>query len=527
MRNFPTPVALEDERDAAEVQEDMLVGAVAEELSTELRVACFGLSQRARERMGEDGAELLDLPFDQERAALRESLRRFKPQLVVLADAWTDAADPRALLETIVDAAPGARLAAALWNGASATATIEALAGERSRPWRLIEQDVHGWLAQRSFAVRRRVVLSTAGEGEPRLAADVERGLRSLLAQLNPMTADDRVVLFAGRSRARKVAKPRARGLLSVIIRNHSADRLALLDQAVFSLACQRYTPLEVVVATQDRSPAAVAALEALLGRHQAIGGFQYQVVRQAGEGDLRARLLNVGVEASRGQYIAFLDDDDVVYPQHYEDLIGALEEGDAGWAYGATRRAVFGRDADGTLYCKKKQEFPAPPAFSLPHFVNDNYIPLHAFVLDTSRLGRFPIVFSEELTRLEDYVFLLRLSALFRPVFVPGHASCEYRLRDDGSNSTPLESDSDERKRELEGEWNYSRAIKDAVKRKLTLLVRMGEIGAAGPDAGPARIVAPDELRYRLVDEVNTRFKERAPGIHAVAKVLLSKLLS
>ena len=42
----------------------------------------------------------------------------------------------------------------------------------------------------------------------------------------------------------------------------------------------------------------------------------------------------NTGIKTARGSYIAYLDDDDVYYPNHLETLIEFLKKSDYGVAY-------------------------------------------------------------------------------------------------------------------------------------------------------------------------------------------------
>ena len=236
------------------------------------------------------------------------------------------------------------------------------------------------------------------------------------------------------------------------------------LDQAVFSLACQRWRPLEIVLAIQPRDREHVAAAERLLVPHQPIGGYTYRLAELHEEGDQRGRLVNVGIRAARGQYLAFLDDDDVVYPAHYERLIGAIRSGPHGWAVSRVRLARFSRIRENELYCTEKTLFPGPAEFDLLRLVRSNYIPNHAYVLDRDRLGAVPISFSETVARAEDYELLLRLAGTFRPAWLPA-PGCEYRLRDDGTNVNPM-ADSPEEARAGEAlQWRSADDAREFMK--------------------------------------------------------------
>ena len=59
------------------------------------------------------------------------------------------------------------------------------------------------------------------------------------------------------------------------------------------------------------------------------------------------AAVLNEGVRRSKGRFIAYLDDDDVYYPNHLELLLNALRQGKSRIAYSNTKM-VSGTMADG-----------------------------------------------------------------------------------------------------------------------------------------------------------------------------------
>ena len=129
--------------------------------------------------------------------------------------------------------------------------------------------------------------------------------------------------------------------LLDCIVRFHDIRRLAELERCVFSLAGQRYRPLNIVLVLQRFTPAEVAAIEAALAPLLQLPDAPSLTVRtwdQEGIADARTHLLNCGVEAARGRYLAFLDYDDLLFPEAYELLVAKLRDRDAAIAFASVQ---------------------------------------------------------------------------------------------------------------------------------------------------------------------------------------------
>lgn len=120
-------------------------------------------------------------------------------------------------------------------------------------------------------------------------------------------------------------------GGVTVIMAFYKGERY--VREALESIAAQTRPPLEVIV-IDDGSPVG--------GEHADAGAliesfrlpFAPRIVRQGNAGQSAAR--NAGIRVARGEYIAFLDQDDAWRPDHLERLVAAIER-DAGlaWVYG------------------------------------------------------------------------------------------------------------------------------------------------------------------------------------------------
>ena len=107
-------------------------------------------------------------------------------------------------------------------------------------------------------------------------------------------------------------------GLVSVIIPVH--NRPGVLQEAVRSALEQTYRPLEIVIVDDGSSDSTGLVADDLASAHPGV----IQVIHQenGGPGVARQR----GLEQSRGEYIQFLDSDDLLLPGKFAAQVSALE---------------------------------------------------------------------------------------------------------------------------------------------------------------------------------------------------------
>jgi hypothetical protein len=229
---------------------------------------------------------------------------------------------------------------------------------------------------------------------------------------------------------------------LSVVLRTHGAGRLPLLDQALFSIAVQSVRAVQVIVVVQGHE-VAVADVEGLIARQpfdpvDPARPHRVVFVDNPDRRDRRAQLLNQGIDHAQGRYLAFLDDDDVVYPTGYRRLIDRLSHSEAAIAVGGTVRADLKRMDGHWITCRKFDWVSI--GSSQRDLFDRNFLPLHSFVIDRTRVTASDLRFDESLARLEDYDFLLRLAARYRfDLGCIGQAVCEYRLRAGAGHANPI----------------------------------------------------------------------------------------
>ena len=180
---------------------------------------------------------------------------------------------------------------------------------------------------------------------------------------------------------------------ISIIVRSMARSTLA---DALNSIALQTYPNIEVVLVNasgSDHSPPG-----------EWCGRFPLRFI------DLGTRLdrsvaANAGLTAARGSYIGFLDDDDLLLPDHVAALMDALwNQERAKVAYAGVRMIAYLPDGQIGLDSLLNQPF------HLPSLRAQNYIPMHAVLFDR-RLLDLGCCFDESLTLYEDWDFWLQLA--------------------------------------------------------------------------------------------------------------------
>lgn len=125
-------------------------------------------------------------------------------------------------------------------------------------------------------------------------------------------------------------------GLVSTVIPVY--NRATMLREAVDSVLAQTWRPIEIII-VDDGSTDDTPAMEAELYRRQPD---TIRLLRQANAGPGAARQL--GLEAARGEFIQFLDSDDLLLPEKFAlQIAGLRSDLDADIAYGKAYARVNG----------------------------------------------------------------------------------------------------------------------------------------------------------------------------------------
>ncbi|MCX5875943.1 MAG: glycosyltransferase [Deltaproteobacteria bacterium] len=187
--------------------------------------------------------------------------------------------------------------------------------------------------------------------------------------------------------------------LVSILIR--TKDRPESLAQAIVSVIAQTYRPLQLVVVNdggQEISPDH--------GQRAAQAGVEF-VYRSLQPWQGRSSAANLALETADGQWLLFLDDDDLLLPEHIASLVQvALDHPEAVGAYADVQCVSFAGGELALLPGRYDHEF--DPL----HLAVENFLPIHA-VLFHRRVLEAGCRFVTSLTIYEDWHFWLQVTRL------------------------------------------------------------------------------------------------------------------
>lgn len=192
------------------------------------------------------------------------------------------------------------------------------------------------------------------------------------------------------------------RPLISVIVPTH--NRPLFLKKTLLSIVAQSYPHLEIIVVSNGFNPENKKVAEE-------IQDARICYLEQADSGGPSSPR-NHGVRKSKGDYIAFCDDDDLWMPSKIEKQVTALESnGEYGLCYSKMMR--FNHEKEWAIPHEEG-------ATDLRSLLYINTVPISSVLIKKSLLEQYgDFSESKRIGTSEDYEFLLRYAAVTKFYFV------------------------------------------------------------------------------------------------------------
>jgi GT2 family glycosyltransferase/LmbE family N-acetylglucosaminyl deacetylase len=199
------------------------------------------------------------------------------------------------------------------------------------------------------------------------------------------------------------------RPLISVIVR---ADEMSYLRHALMSLIYQTYDQLEVVVVWYGTETPSLQEFE-LLDIHYIQGKTS------------RSFNLNLGLSQVRGEYVAILDQDDILYQQHFASLLADIHGYPKIDIVYSGCKVVACQKIDNRIKVNKVLDM-MNHAWHPARLLIGNRIPIHALLFRANVFHSHQ--FDETLDAYEDWEFLARLTLSNFTFAHFDDVTCEYR---------------------------------------------------------------------------------------------------
>lgn len=275
--------------------------------------------------------------------------------------------------------------------------------------------------------------------------------------------------------RSRREAPNASPPKVSILIR--TVDRPAWLREALASCAHQTYSNIEVVV-VEDGPERSRAVVDSFRDRLDI-------VYRATDEHVGRARAGNIALETATGEWLNFLDDDDVLFADHVEVLVDGAMAANAAGAYALAWETHTEVDRERGTYRERLHVTRHHQPFDRLTLWHHNYLPIQA-VLFHRRLFERHGGFAEDMDQLEDWNLWTRYTLEDDFVLIPKTTS-KYRVPNDARIAADRQAlldrayaDALERQRHMHVTFSpreFSEMAEAYARRQTVLMVTRGDV--------------------------------------------------
>jgi len=307
----------------------------------------------------------------------------------------------------------------------------------------------------------------------------------------------------------RRLSEPDEPPLVSVIVPTY--NRPEMLKRAIESILSQTYPSIEIVV-VNDAGDDAEHIIRTLNTRSDIV------YIRHAANKGLAAAR-NTGIRAAHGKYIAYLDDDDVYYPDHIERLVTSLETTDYRVAH--TQACRSHQEKRNGCYVETHKTTPYTMDVTHEGLLVCNLVPVLCVMHEKRCLDEVGC-FDETLPTHEDWDLWIRMSRRYEFLHIP-RVTAEVTWRTDGTTMTSRRVQEFLTVPELV--YNkYRQFVADkphiaALQAKRLQLLR-GQSGEPPSQAPDCRMTSAGEESAEPTDGAQIRVPSRARALNIAVKI-------
>jgi GT2 family glycosyltransferase len=220
---------------------------------------------------------------------------------------------------------------------------------------------------------------------------------------------------------------------VSVLVR--TMGRSTLLKDALTCLANQTYTNIEVVVVEDGPE-----TLQEFLTPWRKKLSITYEAF---GRNRGRCQAGNRAMELAKGEYFVFLDEDDLFYADHIEQLLAALIRGKAkvAMSYAFELPTEYSPEQLGGIVKEGAMFTRFHEPFSLLRLLRGNYIPIHTVLFHRSLFEQCG-GFDPNIELSEDWNLWVRYAIHARPFVTVPKTTAIYRVPSDKEAAATRQSD-------------------------------------------------------------------------------------